>query len=209
MQRIAFSKMIGIFLLTSSMIVMFGWYLHATSLVNLLPENSKPIVFNSAFLFFLSGFALIYPRLRSFLGIFITLFATITLSQIYFHFDIGLDNVFITPWLPDQQVLSGRMTENGALSFIFSGLAMLLFSYKKSKLGDTLLQVTIFIILLLGLSSLIDFFFQKASMSPQTAVGISLIGMALWSNWSKSKEFSAFYHNALNKKIIILSLIIR
>lgn len=217
MQRIAFSKLIGIYLLASSTLVMLGWYFHVSSLVNLIPDNVHPIAFNSAFLFFLSGVALIYPRLRSLLGLFITLFASITLSQNYFHFDMGLDKVFVAPWLPDQQSFSGRMAENSALAFVFAGLAMFLFSYKKSRLVAILLQVTIFTLLLLSISSLIAYLFQieniysvwyqKTRMSLHTAVDISLIGMALWSKWNKSKEFRLFYNNELDKKIIILSLI--
>jgi diguanylate cyclase (GGDEF)-like protein len=217
MQRIAFSKLIGLLLIASGGIVMLGWCLHVNSLVNFLPESINPMVFNAALLFFLSGIALIYRKIRFFLGVFIALFSAATLSQNYFNFQLGIDNIFATAWLPDQPVSSGRMAENNALAFIFAGLAMILFSYKKNRLGAILLQVSIFTVLILGISALLGYLFnfenlylwyQKTSMSFQAAIGITLLGLALWSIWSKGKEFREFYHNELDKKIVILSLTI-
>lgn len=215
MQRIAFSKLIGILLIASSAIVMLGWYLHTSSLVNFLPGTINPMVFNSALLFLLSGVAIIYRKIRFILGALIALFAAATLSQNYFNYQLGIDNIFASAWLPDHFSLSGRMAENNALAFIFAGFAMMLFSYKKNRLGAILLQVSIFTVLILGISSIVGYLFnfenlyiwyQKTSMSSQAALGISLLGLALWSIWSKGKEFENFYQNELDKKILILSL---
>ncbi|HJP63028.1 MAG TPA: hypothetical protein VJ844_06275, partial [Mucilaginibacter sp.] len=128
-------------------IVMAGWLFNIPILKEIVP-GFVPMVFNPALCFVLFGTALLvkqYLNLSSrYRGIVFLALSTagalvglITLLQFLFHFNTGLDELFVT----DSQKISanhlyaGRMAYNTAIAFTLLGLGFLMLSLKRRVLN--------------------------------------------------------------------------
>lgn len=221
MKGINLSQIMGTLVAMLGLTVMFGWYAHIAALITLFPGYNN-IVFNSALGFFLSGVALLipgsYPTLQknSHIGIgaFVALMAFLTLMQNISGYSVGIDQVFMASWLPDQDPYPGRMADNSSLAFMFSGLAFILLPYVHKKMPAAFAQVFIFTTLILGFSALAGYLFNMrvlydwtpyAHMSLQSSVGNSLLGVGLWALWNRKTNVEELSPDKEEKRIISLS----
>lgn len=221
MKKTGLSQAAGIITALLGLTVITGWYTHLTPLVTLLPGYNN-IVFNSALAFLLTGSALLVPgtpahrQKNIFLaaGIITALLAALTLAQNIFGYSLGIDELFVRNWLIDQNPQPGRMENNNALAFLFSGLTLALLPFAHKKIVSVFTQILIFSILMLGFSALLGNFFDldllftwspQATLSLQTSLGNALFGLGLWSIWNNNTNDSVLSPENEAKRIISLS----
>jgi len=221
MKEITLSKAAGVLVVCLGLLVIVGWYAHVANFITLFPGYNN-IVFNSALGFLLSGIALLIPgsyiRLQKniflTIGVFIALLAALTLAQNIGDYSLGIDQLFVTSWLPDQNPHPGRMADNSALAFLFSGFTLILLPFIHNKIAAIFAQVFIFSTLILGFSALAGYLFNMhalyswssyAHMSLQSAIGNSILGLGLWSLWNKKTNIVEMSPEKEEKRIISLS----
>ncbi len=126
---------ISLFTAAISMICMLGWVFHIPAIQGVIP-GCDDIKFNTALCFIMFSCALLlsqHPFIKyntiwfSALSLFVTSIGIITLAQYIFHFNIGLDQLFVTdPEIPTLIYPSpGRMAFNSSLNFSLLGLGLL------------------------------------------------------------------------------------
>src|SRR5579863_5295513 len=132
---------ISLITIAASLVVMVGWIFNIPVLKSILPgfNNMK---FNSAFCFVLIGGALLLTQYKtgkynnlSFiaLSLLCALFGLVSLTQNLFHFNTGLDQLFIsdnTTLLPNYH-FPGRMAINSAVNTLLMGVGLLMLTGKK------------------------------------------------------------------------------
>ncbi len=200
------SRVTGIALILIGSLAMIGWYAHIPLLIS-IGVGETNIVFNSALSFFLMGMTLLCADLKNpmqqiiFLttGILVALMATMTLCENIFNYSLGIDQLFIEPWLRDQNPSPGRMADNSSLVFLFSGLALVMLPNSAKKAIAELVKICIFSTLILGFSALSGYLLGLkvlsswnlySQMSLISAIGNSILGLGLWSLWHQ-KEYSS------------------
>jgi PAS domain S-box-containing protein len=123
------------------MVVILGWLLNLPALKQVIP-GSVNMVFNTALSFVLLGGALLttqysHKRFRNIGYLFFsfsgTLVGFITLLQFIFHFNAGLDELFIkdTEKVSPGHLFAGRMAFNSAICITIFGFGLLTLSVKK------------------------------------------------------------------------------
>lgn len=117
-----------IFICLLALTVMAGWILESTTLVQ-LHTDFEPMRFNTALCFLLCGLSLAtvdrFRRLSSMLGLALSVFSLLTLSQYIFHIDLRIDELFVDHFTASWDEHPGRMPPNTSLVFILIGLAVL------------------------------------------------------------------------------------
>ncbi len=221
MQRITLSFIAGILAVLLGSMVMFGWYAKIAAVITLFP-GYKTIVFNSALGFFLAGIALLMPNSKAILqrkayltvGFLLTLLAMFTLAQNIFGQSLGIDQLFMSNWLDNQNPHPGRMADNSALAFLFSGLSLILLPFTHKKTAAAFAQVFIFSTLILGFSALTGYLINYenlynwspyAHMSLPTSIGDTIVGLGLWSLWNRKVNYEELSPEKEEKRIISLS----
>lgn len=155
-----FVRLIGLVIALMGGLVMLGWYLQLTPIVQVLPE-AAPMRHNTALCFVLSGLALISlvgHRGRWVLGLggIVTLIAWLTLIQYGLDINLGIDELLVNDYLvdvvypadpsPDADVMfaalpwivkmthpmPGRPSPTTALGFLLLGTNLLLLSWRRS-----------------------------------------------------------------------------
>src|SRR5438034_1642931 len=172
MKGTTLSRATGLFLLVIGLLAMIGWYANLPVLISVYFGGTS-IVFNSALGFFLLGITFLSADLKNKMqskifvttGILISLMAIVTLCENIFNYSLGIDRLFIEPGLIDQNPYPGRMADNSALVFLFSGLALILFPYSAKRAIAELLQVCIFSTLILGFSALAGYLLELKVLS--------------------------------------------
>ena len=224
MMRTALTRTTGIILTMIGLFAMIGWYAHIPLFISIYLGQIN-IVFNSALGFCLIGITFLFSPLNISLqnkiytitGTLITVLAILTLSQNIFNYSLGIDQLFIEPWLIDNNPHPGRMADNSALIFLFSGLTFVLFPYTAKKNIFTIVQICIFSTLILGFVALAGYIFGlkafyswnlNTQMSLLSAIGNSFLGLGLWSLWNLKENKDAVQPGMEGKKVVSISFTI-
>lgn len=169
-------------------IVMLGWIFNIPVLQQIVP-GFVSMVFNTAFCFVLFGGALLitqYPKSRYHSTIFFavsllcTFIGLVTMLQFLFHFNTGLDELFVKDKQPvsNNHLFPGRMAYNAAIDVFLLGLGFTLLSIK-NKLFNFLAQFLFHAVTILSAIALIgylygvslfDSLFYVSSMATHTAI---------------------------------------
>lgn len=197
MTRITANYTIGCLLILLGIVVMIGWAFRIPSLLIIVP-GSAPMVFNTALCFTLLGtnimlreHALRDPSSHSGwadvgISLLIIALSSGTLFQYLTGIDIGLDQLFLTPWILDANAFPGRMAPQTAICFIFSALVLLLFRFHLARTSPfpLILSLAIISVAVAGLVGysvqfeLLYSWYHYSRMAVHTAVGFSLAGIA-------------------------------
>jgi len=180
----------------ASGIVMTDWLSNIPALQNIIPDF-KTIKFNPALCFFLLGFALLFTQYNlskskiimfSILASLSLIISLITLSQDLFHFNSGLDQLFIldknkqSPDYPQP----GRMAVNTSINFILMAMGFLALTIPKRSFiifAQSLFNLVTFLsaFALIGYSYGISLFyaiFYVNSMASHTAILFLILSIA-------------------------------
>tara|TARA_B110000858_G_scaffold198281_1_gene263709 strand:- start:12804 stop:14459 length:1656 start_codon:yes stop_codon:yes gene_type:complete len=201
------------------LVVIVGWYVELPSLIQILPSFA-PMQFNTALCFLLSGIGLTLLTLRKttsafWLGIAVFIFALVTLLQYPIGVDIGLDNLFMEPYIVTKTSHPGRMAPNTALCFLVFGLALLLESFRtrSTKQFCEGLYIPEFLsplIIALATMSLFGYIFNNdtaiawanlTAMALHTTIGLIVLGIGLsfviWSQHANKEIRRGFWLSVL------------
>jgi signal transduction histidine kinase len=110
--------------------VMMGWFFQNHSLVQ-IHHSFSPMQFNAALCFSLSGIALLaslhhWPTIASVLATLITLIASLTSIEYLGGVSLGVDELLVQAFVTATGAHPGRMALNSALSFLITGIVLLL-----------------------------------------------------------------------------------
>lgn len=223
MKKNTFSSTCGILLVLLGIFVMTGWYVQLPVFLSIVPTYVS-MVFNSALCFALAGVALVLSSYTSrfqpygvLLGWVILLFTAIIFSQYLFHYSLGIDHLFVNVWRTDQNPFPGRAAKNTLLAFMMAGLTFVLWPYSRHKSTAVVTHILILGILMLGFSAFMGYmlnleflyeWYPYARMAIHTAIGFGILGVGLWSVWSRTEGYLSLYNNREDRKILLLCGII-
>jgi two-component system, sporulation sensor kinase E len=192
-RTIIIASIIGI---AAGIIVMVGWILSVPALQQIIP-GFVAMVFNTALCFVLFGAALLltqYPNSKYqnpaffILSLICTIIGLVTLLQFLFHFNTGLDQLFVK----DGQIVSsshlfpGRMAFNASINVFLLGLGLLLLS-ARNRLLNLLAQYFFHIVTILSAIALIGYLYgvslfdsllYVSSMATHTAILFFILSIA-------------------------------
>src|ERR1700744_1210326 len=179
---------ISITTIVTGIIVMLGWIFNILVLKEIIP-GFVAMVFNMALCFVLFGGALLLTQYQTgkyqvpaffILSLLCTLTGLITFLQFLFHFNSGLDELFVT----DKQLISsdhlfpGRMAYNSAITVLILGLGLLMLSAKK-RVFNLIAQYLFHAVTIISAIALIGYvygvslfssIFYVSSMATHTAI---------------------------------------
>ena len=178
---------ISLITIVAGITIILGWVLNIHILQSIVP-GFEPMRFNTALCFVLFGSALLLTQYQTnkygiaffILSLLGTLIGFITLAQNLFHFNAGIDQLFVKDWVKpsDSYSYPGRMAFNAAASFLFLGLGFLSLAIK-NRIFNIIAQcffhiVTVFsAVALIGYLygvSLFNSLFYVSSMATHTAI---------------------------------------
>jgi diguanylate cyclase (GGDEF)-like protein/PAS domain S-box-containing protein len=163
--------------------VIAGWHLHVRVLVQVF-SGVIPMQYNTALCFIVlaAGGWLLVKRRASWLapatgGAFVSLMGMLVIYQYATARSIGIDTFFFYPWLRTLSADPGRMALTTAISFLGSGLALILFSFRRTMVATFAILHTV--PLSLGLTSAMGYlagvtFVLPFSLGSQMAVHTAL-----------------------------------
>ncbi len=177
-------------------IVILGWLFGVQVFQSIVP-GFEPMRFNTALCFILLGSALLLTQYQTrkyntllfiILSLLGTLIGLITLCENIFHFNSGLDQLFVTDTvlLSRRYPYPGRMASNAAASFLLMGLGFLIFATKR-RLFQVLSQFFFHIVTILSAIALIGYLygvslfytlFYVSSMATHTAILFFILSVA-------------------------------
>jgi PAS domain S-box-containing protein len=187
---------ISVISIAAGITVMFGWIFNIPALQQIVPSFDT-MVFNTALCFIFFGSALLFTQYQTgkyqlhvffVLSLLCTLTGLITLLQFLFHFNTGLDELFII----DKQIVSGshlfpgRMAFNSAICVFLLGLGFLLLT-TKNRLFNLVAQYFLHAVTILSTIALIgylygvslfDSLFYVSSMATHTAILFFILSLA-------------------------------
>ena len=137
MQRLPKNKavtVISLIAVVTGAMTIIGWFFNLPGFGTLFPKYDS-MKFNTAACFILLGGALLKTQFESkkFNALFfpvltslVVIFAALSLSQDMFHFNAGIDQLFVADKaaIAEKYPFPGRMAANVSLSFLFFGLAI-------------------------------------------------------------------------------------
>ena len=187
---------ISLITIAASVIVMLGWIFNIPALKQIVP-GFVSMVFNTAFCFVLFAGALLSTQYQTgknqtitfaFLSLIGTMIGLITLLQFLFHFNSGLDQLFVTDpeTVSPAHLFPGRMAFNAAINIFLFGLGLLMLTVK-SRFFDVLAQYLFHAVTILTSVALIGYlygvslfysFFYVSSMATHTAVIFFILSIA-------------------------------
>jgi signal transduction histidine kinase len=205
--------------------VILGWHFHIRILVQIHPEFAA-MQYNAALGFLLGGMGLIgtlskRPGAYLTCGFLLTLLGCLTLSQYAFNMDLGIDRLFLEPYILIKTSQPGRMGPNTALCFLLSGLAILSISPKlKLPSRNASLGILGSIIMALGTVAVIGYlgnlepaygWGNLSHMALHTALGFITLGagffLTAWKDSSDDEtELPEWLYLAISIGVIILAL---
>jgi len=169
--------------------LIIGWHLRVRLLVQIIP-GVIPMQYNTALCFVvlgLSGWLLITRRCYRFLPVlgaaFLIVMGALVIYEYASGISLGVDTLLFYPWDVTLLKYPGRMALTSAVSFISSGIALILFSLRRQALASFAILHTL--PLSLGLTSALGYMagitfvlpFQLGSqMAIHTAVAFSAYG---------------------------------
>ncbi len=178
--------------------VMVGWLVGSETMVRVV-LGSVSMGLNTSLLFI--GAALcVFPqsRKRQFVfnpdvyAWFLVILSGLILVEHWGDINLGIDWVALHAHVKDGNSRPGRVSPNACIGFFLTGIACLLFRRMRptsSKMQKVFAEVLVYTVLAIGLIAAIGYvlrleamyrFAQYNRMAAATAVGMSLIGFALW-----------------------------
>jgi PAS domain-containing protein len=175
---------------------MMGWIFNFPALQSIIP-GFEGMRFNAALCFVLFGCALLITQYRTekynnllffILSLWGFLIGLITLSQDLFHYNSGLDQLFLTDkTIPSYSLpFPGRMAFNASINFLFLGVGFLMLLFKKRLLNIisqyffhavTIISAVALIGYLYGVSFFRTLLFET-SMATHTAILFFILSLA-------------------------------
>jgi len=179
---------------TLGAVVLFGWYTHNITLIQVSP-TFVPMQYNTAVGFFFCGLGILslsfgYKRVAMVFAGIVGSVGFLTLLQYIFGVDFGIDQLLMKHYITVQTSHPGRMAPNTAICFGLSGLALLIrASFKRLKycfhtvelLGSSI--VTLGIVAFSGYLSGIDTAYgwgNLTRMAVHTSSGFVAVGIAIF-----------------------------
>ena len=134
----------GITVLLLGLLVIFGWYTHNESLIQILPTFA-PMQYNTALGFTFSGISLLFfhfnkSRLGLLFGVLVGLLGSLTLLEYLLGTSLGVDELFLKHYITVNTFAPGRMAPNTALCFVLSSIALafMMGSIRKIRLSGVI-----------------------------------------------------------------------
>jgi PAS domain S-box-containing protein len=171
-------------------LVVAGWLTVAVALIQVLP-GFPPMQYNTALGFMICGAALLTAALdlrrpTALLGGLGAVIGLATLSQYFFHSDLGIDDLLVETYVLTGVANPGRMAPNSAVALAFVGCALLGLSFR-SVSGSLHLYPALLgsIVIALGTAALVGYaagvpgayrWGPFNSMAVHTALGFLLLG---------------------------------
>jgi len=182
--------------MVTSLVVIVGWIFNIPALQQIIP-GFVSMVFNTALCFVLFSIALLLTQYRAGRAGSITFFVLslagaliglITLLQFLFHFNTGLDELFVTDRqrISPDHLYAGRMAFNAAINVVLFGSGLLLLAAEK-KLFIQLAQWFFYVVTFLSAIALIGYLygaslfyslFYVSSMATHTAILFFILSVA-------------------------------
>lgn len=224
MKRTSLIKTASSAVIFMAILVMISAVFHNPLMFKIL-GNQTHMEFNTALCFLLIGISFWisehYPRTKKhtyvLTGAFLFIFASLTISQSYLNYTIGIDQLFTSGWNDTQQLYPGRMSDIAALAFMMVGVTFFALPFTNDKTIAFFYQASTFGVLLLGLFGLISNFLSSeisfiwryhTTMSIYSAFCFLLIGLNFILVWHHSDEYHAFYHKNEETRIVLISIAI-
>ncbi|MDF1657999.1 MAG: PAS domain-containing sensor histidine kinase [Verrucomicrobiales bacterium] len=174
---------------------MIGWFIESKSLVQVIGV-SAPMQFNTALGFLLSAIglgALLLPAKLKYVpigsAIAIILLSSITAMQTIFSINLGIDTLFVEPFLADRTDYPGRMSSISSICFVLTGVILILNAetYKRpaspatSGLISSVLLAISLTVLLAYFAGLTDTkeWIPFTKMAIHTTIGFLILSIAL------------------------------
>ncbi len=187
---------ISLITIAASVVVMLGWIFNIQALKQIVP-GFVSMVFNTAFCFVLFAGALLLTQYKTgkyqtilfaLLSLICTIIGLVTLLQFLFHFNSGLDQLFVKDpeTVSPAHLFPGRMAFNAAMNIFLFGLGLLMLTVK-SRLFTVLAQYLFHVVTILTSVALIGYmygvslfysFFYVSSMATHTAVIFFILSIA-------------------------------
>jgi diguanylate cyclase (GGDEF)-like protein/PAS domain S-box-containing protein len=116
------------------LLMMAGWHLHLVRLIQWHPDYA-PVQYNAALGLFVSGLGVMAltaraRRIAMLCGALGVMLGTLTLLQYAFGLSLGIDTLFLNPYLTVHTSTPGRMAPNAAVCLVASGLALLCLAWR-------------------------------------------------------------------------------
>lgn len=175
------------------LLVMAGWHLHSTALIQLLPMF-VPMQYNTALGFLLCGIGIFSAargkrRLAVAMGAVVGALGILTLGQYIFGLNLGIDQLLMTHYVLVETSHPGRMAPNTALTFVLVAAALLILVAVPPFKGRPLLVGSLSaLILTLGGVAFIGYLTgastaygwgQLTNMAVHTAAGFMVLGTGI------------------------------
>lgn len=172
--------------------VLFGWYTHNTSLIQLHP-TLVAMQYNTALGFLFGGISLFFAIFQQYLlskifGIATALIGFLTLVQYIFQVDLLIDELLMESYVLTQASHPGRMAPNTAICFLLSGICISLFTEWKRPYVESIVEITGMLIVALALIALLGYiqgiersygWGRYTRMALHTAVGFIILGLGI------------------------------
>lgn len=195
-QRSRTIVLISLITIIASLVVMVGWIFNIPVLQQIIP-GFVSMVFNTALCFVLFGTALLLSQYATgtfktpaffILALAGTLIGLVTLLQFLFHFNTGLDELFVTDRekISAAHLYAGRMAFNASVNVSLFGLGLLMLAAGKKTfnlVAQWLFHAVTFLsaIALIGYlygASLFYSLFYVSSMATHTAILFFILSLA-------------------------------
>lgn len=119
-----------------SLTVMLGWFTHTETIVQISPTFA-PMQFNTALCFMLASIAVLFYEYKKLKYVYypliiISLVSLMAIFEYLFGTNIGIDSLFVEPFLATNTLYPGRMAPNTATCFLIFSFVLFL---KKIEVG--------------------------------------------------------------------------
>ena len=129
----------------------------------------------------------------------------------------GVDLPQLHNWLKDGNPHPGRMAPNTSVGFLLIGFILLLSHRVRNRQRALAVQTLTFFLLFIGITGLVGHFlqldllygFQASRMPVNSALGLVLVSMGLWSHWFNADWYHAQrYFNDADKIVFVGSALL-
>lgn len=220
MQRALIKTWVGALSMTLGLSALTGWVLHIAPLVQ-LRHDFPAMVFDSALCFTVTGLILLITRFRPALtevacvsggAAITTLAGIIFIENILQQSILGVDLSGMQDWLKDGNPNPGRMALNTSMGFILVGLIFLLAHRVTNRRRALAVQGLTFLLLFIGLTGMVGHFlqldllygFQASRMPLNTAMGLVMVSVGLWSHWFSADWYRTHRYFSDADKIVFV-----
>lgn len=176
------------------LIVLFGWYTHNITLIQVIP-TFVPMQYNTALGFLFCGLGVLTQllgrkRLAVVCGATVGAIGFLTLLQYISSLNFGIDQLLMKHYITVETSHPGRMAPNTALCFGLSGLALLIMNkFNKFRQRNLTVGIVGSIIAALGMVAFFGYLSDVNTaygwgnltrMAVHTAVGFALLGIGIF-----------------------------